>query len=153
MVTTDFGRSNRGTLLMTTDETAIVRPQALEKSQGVTAAEARDEVRRLLDEQFCRVQPAISEDVVLADAVLVASELVTNAIRQGGGVRAFKLSLSEEGLWISVTDGNRTWPNDALPETVSYPADGLSLVRRLSQDVTITPAPGGKTIHALVSLR
>ncbi|MFF3316047.1 ATP-binding protein [Streptomyces sp. NPDC003035] len=140
---------------MTTDETSTVRKETLERARDVTAATARDEVRGFLDERFCREQPATSEDVVLADALLVASELVTNAIRHGGGVRAFRLSLADEGLWITVTDRNRSWPTAPASGSGSPRPGGfgLRLIRRLSKEVTITPAPGGKSIHALVPLR
>ncbi|MFF8278859.1 ATP-binding protein [Streptomyces lateritius] len=140
---------------MTTDETATVREETPEQARHVTAATARDEVRRFLDERFCREQPTTSEDVVLADALLVTSELVTNAIRHGGGVRAFKLSVADEGLWITVTDRNRAWPTATAADAgAAAPGGfGLRLIRRLSKEVTITPAPGGKSIHALVPLR
>jgi anti-sigma regulatory factor (Ser/Thr protein kinase) len=140
---------------MTTDETSTVRKELLERARDVTAATARDEVRRFLDERFCREQPATSEDVVLADALLVTSELVTNAIRHGGGVRAFRLSAADEGLWITVTDRNRAWPTAPASGSGSPRPGGfgLRLIRRLSKEVTITPAPGGKSIHALVPLR
>ncbi|MER7515523.1 ATP-binding protein [Streptomyces sp. NPDC126499] len=121
----------------------------------MTAAAARDEVRRFLDERLWQDQPRMSEDVVLGDALLVASELVTHAIRDGGGVRAFRLSLAEEGLWITVTDRNRAWPTAAATGEGGAGPGGLGfrIVRRLSQEVTVTPAAGGKSIHALVPLR
>ncbi|MGW0121170.1 ATP-binding protein [Streptomyces sp. NPDC003327] len=129
----------------------------------MTAAAARDEVRGFLDERFCRERPGMGEDVVLADALLVATELVTNANRYGGGVRAFRLHLADEGLWIAVTDRARTWPTAVAAATAPAAAPGVAaarpgrlgllIVRRLSKEVTVTPAPGGKTLHALVPLR
>ncbi|GAA3398567.1 ATP-binding protein [Streptomyces roseoviridis] len=140
---------------MTTDEAVTAWKENGAERRAVTAAAARDEVRRFLGERFFRDQPSMSEDVALTDALLVASELVANAIRHGGGVRAFRLALADEGLWVTVTDRNPAWP----PATVSvaggsHPGEfGLRIVRRLSQDVTVTPAAGGKSIHALVPLR
>ncbi|MET9952463.1 ATP-binding protein [Streptomyces sp. NPDC006339] len=146
---------------MKTDETTTIREENRkgnrEQRREVTAAAAREEVRRALDERFRRERTTMNEDLVLADALLVATELVTNAVRHGGGVRAFRLSLADEGLWIAVTDRNRAWPTEAGADSgarIPRPGRlGLVLVRRLSQEVTITPAPGGKTIHALVPLR
>ncbi|MFD3531360.1 ATP-binding protein [Streptomyces sp. NPDC058664] len=139
---------------MTTGETVTVRKETLEQRREVTAAMARDQVRGILEERFSQERPATGEDIVLADALLVTSELVTNAIRHGGGVRAFTLSVADEGLWITVTDRNRDRPTDTAADAGGPRPGGfgLRLVRRLSKDVTITPAPGGKSVHALVPL-
>ncbi|WP_225801711.1 ATP-binding protein [Streptomyces sp. NK15101] len=141
---------------MAINETTTTRKEDWEEGDVLTAATTRDKVRRFLDERFCRERPTVNEDVVLADALLVATELVTNANRHGGGVRAFKLLLADEGLWITVTDRNRAWPTvTAALSGMRAPRPGglgLLIVRRLSKELTITPAPGGKTIHALVPL-
>ncbi|MET9111516.1 ATP-binding protein [Streptomyces zhihengii] len=140
---------------MTTDETASVRSELLAGARDVTAAAARDEVRRLLDEEFCRQRPGHDEDVVVADALLVTSELVTNAIRHGGGVSTFTAAVTEEGLWITVGDRSHDWPTTrhAAPGDMSPGGFGLRVVRRLSKDVTIVSVPGGKAVHVLVPLR
>ncbi|QNP61731.1 ATP-binding protein [Streptomyces genisteinicus] len=140
---------------MTTDETASVRSELLAEERDVTAASARDEVRRLLDEEFCRQPTGPDDDVVVADALLVTSELVTNAIRHGGGVSSFTASVSDEGLWITVADRSHAWPT-AQPTAsgdMSPGGFGLRVVRRLSKDVTIVSVPGGKAVHVLVPLR
>lgn len=140
---------------MTTDE----RARALggtASSRPATAAEARATVRRLLHEEFCSEAAGTSEDVVLANALLVTSELVTNAIRHGGGLARFTAYVTEDGLRLAVTDHSRVRPASApLADEVAGMRSGgygWPLVQRLSRDITITPAPGGKTIRVLVPL-
>ncbi len=91
---------------------------------------------------------------VLDDILLVTSELVTNALRHGGGVSGFDVSLDGDAVRISVTDRSpvppRTVPRDGPGTPGGY---GWPLIRRLSTAVTVTPAPGGKTITAVVASR
>ncbi len=94
----------------------------------------------------------------LADALLVASELTTNAILHGGGVTGFEVDVDGPGVLLSVSDRS-----DALP--VAVPAvDGEGRRRpgghgwpivclKLARDVRVSDLPtGGKRITALVSL-
>lgn len=72
------------------------------------AADARDAVMRLLTTQFCGpVSEGLAADVVVADALLVTSELVTNAVRHGGGITGFAAELTDEGLRLTVMDASR----------------------------------------------
>lgn len=124
-----------------------------------TAMQARDRVRALLrSSAIVRVGTADVE-VLLTDALLVTSELVTNAIRHGGGLLGFEASLcvGGTGLRIAVTDAVSTAP--ASPP--SRPAGavtgqggyGWPLIHRLTRSVRITPAAhGGKRIEVVVPL-
>ena len=72
-------------------ETAAVRKRG-KAAHALTpvphnAAAARDMVTRLLNSRFCGLHGESLADVVVADALLVTSELVTNAFRHGGGHR------------------------------------------------------------------
>ncbi|MEW2633678.1 ATP-binding protein [Streptomyces sp. NPDC048389] len=119
----------------------------------LSAAEAREEVRRLLEDEFCPMPPGPEHSVVVADALLVASELVTNAIRHAGGVTGVTLCIIEGALRLSVTDRSPVRPC-ALPgpDPLVPGGHGWPLVHRLSEEVTITSAAEGKTIHAMVRL-
>ncbi|MFE9466779.1 ATP-binding protein [Streptomyces virginiae] len=122
-----------------------------------TAMQARDRVRTLLESSgTVRVGTAAGE-AVLTDALLVTSELVTNAIRHGGGLLGFDASLCAggAGLRIAVTDATSTAP----PSPPSRPAGaargrggfGWPLIHRLTRSVTIAPAAhGGKRIEVVV---
>ncbi|WP_349307774.1 ATP-binding protein [Streptomyces sp. HNM0645] len=131
----------------------------------VTAAAARDHVRRLLswapgsDATRPSTQAHACADTepdapagastVLADALLVASELVANALRHGGGVASFTASLSGDTLRISVADRTVEAPRCKRSADEVLPGGhGWPLVQRLCRSVEITPSPGGKTIHA-----
>ncbi|MGW8065753.1 ATP-binding protein [Streptomyces ziwulingensis] len=118
-----------------------------------SAAEARARVRLLLD-----AHPVALSRTVVDDILLVTSELVTNALRHGGGLTAFRAALEPRGLSIAVTDRSPARPRTAVPAPAPArgPADrlggfGWPLIQRLSRSVTITPAPPGKTIEAVVS--
>ncbi len=93
----------------------------------------------------------------LSDAVLVASELTTNAILHGGGVTDFRVDVVGPGVRVSVSDRS-----DALPVTAP-PVDeqgrrrvggrGWPIVCRLARDVRVLDLPtGGKRITVVVPL-
>ncbi|MFD6529870.1 ATP-binding protein [Streptomyces sp. NPDC060184] len=118
------------------------------------AAAARAIVRELLDEQFCTLAGMDPDDVVISDAMLVTSELVTNAIRHGGGLTGFSARLSGEGLLLDVADASPAEPRTtvAVSGTVRIGGYGWPLVRRLSKRVTITRQARGKRISVLITL-
>ncbi|MEU4736017.1 ATP-binding protein, partial [Streptomyces fradiae] len=121
------------------------------RHRAVAAARAR--VRDLLRTRAAGPVPPRVED----DVLLVVTELVTNAVRHGGGVTAFHAELDGDGgdLTVEVTDASpappRTRPHGddraAAPGGFGWP-----LVRRLSHRVAVTPAPGGKTVRAVLRL-
>lgn len=119
-------------------------------------AEARRAVERAVAER-CRVTHTHCDREALGDALLVASELTTNAILHGGGVTDFSVDVGEPGVRVSVSDRS-----DALPVTAE-PFDphgrrrigglGWPIVCRLACDVRVTDLPsGGKCITAVVPL-
>jgi anti-sigma regulatory factor (Ser/Thr protein kinase) len=70
-------------------------------------------------------------------ASLLASELVTNAVRHSGAASGDQIQLRVEvgraSLWMSVTDtGGGFAPGDALPEPGVEGGFGLFLIERLS---------------------
>ncbi|MEU0086200.1 ATP-binding protein [Streptomyces sp. NPDC006274] len=90
-------------------------------------------------------------DQALTDTLaLVVCELVTNALRHGGGRYTLRLSAGPHSVTASVSD-----PSPALPRgrtadlTGARGGFGWHMVRRLTSHLAITrtPAPG-KTIHA-----
>lgn len=75
-----------------------------------TAMQARDRVRALLESSATVRVGTAGGEALLTDALLVTSELVTNAIRHGGGLLGFDASLCAggTGLRIAVTDALST---------------------------------------------
>ncbi|RSS48705.1 ATP-binding protein [Streptomyces sp. WAC07061] len=113
----------------------------------VSAATARDRVRELL------LLAGVGLDgVVAADALLVTSELVTNAIRHGDGVVAFRADLEDGFLRLSVTDASSRLPA-ARTGTAEHPGGyGWPLIQRLAEHVACSARPGGKNITATLRL-
>ncbi|WP_369188799.1 ATP-binding protein [Streptomyces sp. R08] len=113
-----------------------------------TAAAARRQVTELL-----RAAGVSADSVAAADALLVTSELVTNAIRHGGGVTAFHATLDGDTLRLAITDAR---PQRPVPRSTGHGHPGgfgWPLVRRLTEHVDITPLPdGGKTITTVQRL-
>ncbi|MGW5039645.1 ATP-binding protein [Streptomyces parvulus] len=93
----------------------------------------------------------------LSDAVLVASELTTNAILHGGGITDFRVDLVGPGVRLSVSDRSHDLPV-AVPPTDDrgrrrVGGRGWPIVCRLAHDVRVADLPaGGKCITVLVPL-
>ncbi|PAZ10952.1 ATP-binding protein [Streptomyces sp. SA15] len=119
-------------------------------------AEARRVVERAVTER-CRATHTPCDAEALSDALLVASELTTNAILHGGGITDFRVDVVGGGVRVSVSDRS-----DELPVSIA-PVDehgrrrvggrGWPIVCRLAHDVRVTGLPaGGKCITAVVPL-
>ena len=120
----------------------------------INAMQARDHVRSLIEASGI-VDDGRAGGDTLTDALLVTSELVTNAIRHGGGVVDFSASVSPDGLLLTITDANSDHPVTLPrpPGTVGAGGFGWPLIRRLTRSVTIRPTPqGGKRIEVVMPL-
>ncbi|MEU5367962.1 ATP-binding protein [Streptomyces sp. NPDC005951] len=111
------------------------------------ARAARAEVSRLL--------VGVAGERCVNDALLVVSELISNADRHGGGLREFAAGVEDGHLWLEVADHSEVLPESAAHDPRVPGGFGWSLVRRLSVDARIRPGTAGdgpgKTI--VVSLR
>ncbi len=112
-----------------------------------SAAAARARVRELL------LMAGVSLDsVIAADALLVTSELVTNAIRHGDGVIAFRADITGDVLRLSIADANPC-PPAARTGTVDHPGGyGWPLIQRLAVHVDCSTRADGKTITTALRL-
>lgn len=92
------------------------------------------------------------------DLLLVVSELVTNAIRHGGGLAGFEVDLVPEGVRLRVHDYSDVVPSVAygpgtLPRAHEGSGYGWPLIIRLSREIHIEcRREGGKTVSVLVPL-
>ncbi|MEU9643084.1 ATP-binding protein [Streptomyces sp. NPDC048188] len=93
----------------------------------------------------------------LSDALLVASELTTNAMLHGGGVTDFQVDVVDPGVRLSVCDRSHDVPV-ALPPTDDrgrrrVGGRGWPIVCRLAREVRVADLPsGGKCITVVVPL-
>jgi anti-sigma regulatory factor (Ser/Thr protein kinase) len=112
-----------------------------------SAAAARERVRELL-----LLAGVDLDSITAADALLVTSELVTNAIRHGGGVVAFRAGVDDGRLHLSVADADPRLPV-ARTGTVGRPGGyGWPLIQRLAERVDCTTRADGKTITTALLL-
>lgn len=90
-------------------------------------------------------------DDALDDFVAAVNELVTNAVRHGGGRGSLRLALDADTLIGDVSDRGEGFAG-ALPSTAGPPpADipggrGLLLARRLTDTLLISDGPDGVTV-------
>jgi anti-sigma regulatory factor (Ser/Thr protein kinase) len=87
-------------------------------------------------------------DVTLADVVLIASELVTNAVTAGAGYLELTLAVSGRRLDLMVEDDARGWP---VPTSAGWDATrgrGLGIVEEVSDRWHVTETRRGKRVTA-----
>ncbi|MES4831354.1 ATP-binding protein, partial [Streptomyces anthocyanicus] len=104
---------------------------------------------------------ASCDPCALSDAVLVASELTTNAILHGGGITDFQVDVVgpgvRPGVRLSVCDRSHDLPV-AVPATDDrgrrrLGGRGWPIVCRLAREVRVADLPsGGKCITVVVPL-
>ena len=123
-----------------------------------TAAAAREYARSVVRQRWDSASRTSREEDVV-DLLLVVSELVTNAIRHGGGLAAFEVALAQDGVRLTVHDNSDAVPDVAygrgeLPLGDHGHGYGWPLIIRLAREIVIDPRPGGgKSISVLVPLR
>ncbi|WP_051950911.1 ATP-binding protein [Actinacidiphila yeochonensis] len=116
------------------------------------AAEARRAVMRLLD--------GVPGDLerLRADAGLVVAELVSNALRHGGGLVAFEAAVTPDGsgLRLQVNDASAARPvaRRTLGADPEKPGGfGWPIIERLASSVEVEVLPvGGKRIVVVLPL-
>ncbi|MER6257127.1 ATP-binding protein [Streptomyces sp. NPDC001584] len=111
-------------------------------------AQARQAARAFLE---ALGQPAIGREQ--ADTVvLVVSELVTNALRHGGGTYTLHLAAHPGAIEVAVGDPSPRMPRARTPDLVDGTGGfGWHMVNDLAHRVVVTPEPeGGKTVRAFL---
>ena len=115
---------------------------------AASIAGARDSARAFL-ERLAR--PAIAAEA--ADTVvLVVSELVTNALRHGGGTFSLRLNAHPDAIEVAVDDTSPRLPRMRTPD-LNGPGGGFGwpMVNHLARTTAITSRTGGgKTVTAVL---
>ncbi|GGQ67688.1 MULTISPECIES: ATP-binding protein [Streptomyces] len=117
-------------------------------------ADVRSAIRRAVTGR-CGATGCRYDEDGLSDALLVASELTSNAMLHGGGITGFDVDVDERTVSVSVSDRS-----DRLPVTVE-PVDGEGrrrvggrgwpIICRLAREVRVSCLPsGGKCVTAVV---
>ncbi|WP_327130064.1 ATP-binding protein [Streptomyces sp. NBC_01343] len=96
-------------------------------------------------------QPAICREQA-GTVVLIVSELVTNALRHGGGAYTPCLTAHPSCIEVAVEDPSPRMPRTRTPDLVDGTGGfGWHTVNDLALATVVTPGPnGGKTARALL---
>ena len=86
------------------------------------------------------------EASAVEDAVLMMSELVTNAVRHTRAVLFVLVTIENHTLHVDVTDDNPTLPTPPDPEHADTNGRGLRIVDALATRWGVTPTTQGKTV-------
>ncbi|MDX2681220.1 ATP-binding protein [Streptomyces sp. NY05-11A] len=138
-----------------TDRTDVAEgPFRCEGPEQCRPADVRNAVRRAVSGWRGATGCSCDEEA-LADALLVASELTTNAILHGGGVTGFDVDVEGRAVRVSVSDRSDRLPVSADPlggdRRWRTGGRGWPIVCRLARDVRVADLPsGGKRITAVV---
>ncbi|MFH8801852.1 ATP-binding protein [Streptomyces sp. NPDC017936] len=125
-----------------------------EQRQPCRPSDVRTAIRRAVAGR-CGATGRPYDEEGLSDALLVASELTTNAILHGGGVTDFDVDVDGRAVRVSVSDRSDRLPvaSDPFDEQGRRRAGGRGwpIVCRLARDVSVSDLPaGGKRITAVV---
>ncbi|MEW1830045.1 ATP-binding protein [Streptomyces sp. NPDC088196] len=115
---------------------------------ATSVASARDSARDFLGALDHPMAPEAADAVAL-----VVSELVTNALRHGGGTCTLDLTAHPDGIEVAVHDRSPQTPRMRTPDLNGGTGGfGWPMVNRLAQATTVTSqAAGGKTVSALLA--
>jgi anti-sigma regulatory factor (Ser/Thr protein kinase) len=80
--------------------------------------------------------------------MVVVSELVTNAIRHGGGCVGVDLQARETDVVVSVADGSSVLPRRRHPASGESNGRGILLIETLAASWGVTEHHGGKRVWA-----
>jgi anti-sigma regulatory factor (Ser/Thr protein kinase) len=121
-------------------DTAAAREHEVLPAGPAAGSQARTVVRRLCAEAGI---DANGTEVVL----LVAHELVANAVEHGSGTPVLTLTMDDVRLRVEVTDHDATVPTATpLSDELTERGRGLMLVDTLASSWGVDPSPEGKTV-------
>ena len=80
------------------------------------------------------------------DAVLLTSEVVTNAVKHGGAPVRLSIECDGSGIVIGVDDANPALPKTRRTDRRRHSGRGLVLVERLATEWGVRRIDGGKRV-------
>jgi serine/threonine-protein kinase RsbW len=89
--------------------------------------------------------------------VLAVNEIMTNAVRHGGGAGLIRLSRTVAGLACEISDAGPGAPSARftdrrLPSTSATGGRGLWLARHLCDTMDVVSGRGGTTVHLTMAI-
>jgi PAS domain S-box-containing protein len=147
--TADPGYNDDVTLLFTR---LPPTPHATASTDLTTEPQAVRAARRFVAATFCAWPRLRTDDDLQDTALLLTSEIVTNAIRHGQGPINLRLRHVEQELTIEVTDHSTRQPQPHLLAT-GEAGRGLILVHALANTWGVRPINNGKTVWFTLNLK
>jgi anti-anti-sigma factor len=132
----------------------VARPPYLRDALWLAPTPTAPEAARTFVRQLCRHWQLVPPDAGLVDlAVLLASELVTNAVVHARTDLRLQVELRGERLHLAVRDGSPRLLRLVPADTQAQAGRGLMLVERLARAWGVHPHPGGgKVVWCIVTL-
>lgn len=100
--------------------------------------------------QFTRAHLADADGATMDTALLVVTELVTNAVLHGRGPIDLTIEVADEAVLVQVSDREPTPPQPRPLTTESTDGRGMALVRLVTADWDCVEHDDGKVVWALI---
>ncbi|MBT2527674.1 ATP-binding protein [Streptomyces sp. ISL-99] len=114
---------------------------------ATSVAGARESTRGFLDGLVPAIEAEAADTVVL-----VVSELVTNALRHGGGACTLELIAHPDSVEVAVRDRSPQVPRMRTPDLNGGAGGfGWPMVNRLARATTVNRQADGKTVRAFLA--
>jgi anti-sigma regulatory factor (Ser/Thr protein kinase) len=98
------------------------------------------------------LEPLPVQSAFRQDALLVMSELVTNALLHGQGLPVVRATVTPESMELAVTDSGQESPHLQEIDPTRIGGLGLLIVDRLCSAWGVSRFPGGKTVWATMPI-
>jgi anti-anti-sigma regulatory factor/anti-sigma regulatory factor (Ser/Thr protein kinase) len=135
-------------------DAAVARPPYLRDELRLAPTPTAPAAARAFVREVCRYWQLARPDATVMDrAVLLANELVTNAVVHAGTDIRLRLELRGDRLHIAVRDDNPRLLRLVVPDWQAEGGRGLWLVEQLARAWGVNPHPeGGKVVWCVLSL-
>lgn len=90
--------------------------------------------------------------VVRHEMVLIASELVTNAVQSGSSFVAIDVVVADDEVVLTVDDDGEGWPEITEAYTWDTAGRGLAIVDKLADHWQVSPLDVGKRVEVALQL-